>query len=272
MPPIRTHYDNLKVARNAPDAVIRTSYEALIQSFQDMEPKEAQFFTKVINESYDVLSQPIRRSVYDRWIEEQENPQQEETPFQQPEVIESVASFEYAGFWHRAFAHIIDVIAINTIGTIAIIIIFGGIMPFFEVWFDVLLENNPILWIAASLTSIVLLVVLPVIMFKSSNWQVSIGKKLLGLKIIDISGNKISFGQAIGRLFLKIVSMYTIIFFVISCFMIIFSDKKQGLYDKITDTLVVINPTPSLTRKVFIFGLWLIVVATFFVALVTHSH
>ena len=79
MSKIRTHYDNLKVARNASDAVIQTSYETLIQSFQNMEPEEAQFFTNVINEAYEVLNNPIRRAIYDKWIEEQENPQREET-------------------------------------------------------------------------------------------------------------------------------------------------------------------------------------------------
>lgn len=80
MAKIRTHYDNLKVARNAPDTVIQTSYEALIQSFQNMELDEAQFFTKIVNESYEVLKHPVRRAIYDKWIEEQENPQQKETP------------------------------------------------------------------------------------------------------------------------------------------------------------------------------------------------
>lgn len=33
MASIRTHYDNLKVARDAPDAVIRAAYKALMQKF-----------------------------------------------------------------------------------------------------------------------------------------------------------------------------------------------------------------------------------------------
>jgi DnaJ-class molecular chaperone len=30
---IRTHYDNLKVARNAPDSVIKAAYKALCQTY-----------------------------------------------------------------------------------------------------------------------------------------------------------------------------------------------------------------------------------------------
>jgi hypothetical protein len=77
MSKIRTHYDNLKIARNAPDVVIRASYEALIQTyhpdkFEGAKQQEAERITKIIRESYEVLSDPIRRSVHDRWIEEQD--------------------------------------------------------------------------------------------------------------------------------------------------------------------------------------------------------
>ena len=67
-----THYDNLKITRNAPDAVIRAAYKALVQQchpdkFQGSE-QEALRLTKIINQSYDVLINPNKRAEHDQWI------------------------------------------------------------------------------------------------------------------------------------------------------------------------------------------------------------
>lgn len=72
---IRTHYDNLKVARNAPPEVIRAAYKALCQKYHpDKNPgdPEAARIMKVINASYEVLSDPAKRREHDLWIQEQE--------------------------------------------------------------------------------------------------------------------------------------------------------------------------------------------------------
>jgi len=70
-----THYDNLKVARNAPLEVIRASYKALAQKYHpDKNPdnSDAGRIMMVLNQSYEVLSDPIRRAAHDQWIAEQE--------------------------------------------------------------------------------------------------------------------------------------------------------------------------------------------------------
>lgn len=63
-----THYDNLKVARNAPPAVIKAAYRALSQQYHpDRNPApEAQQIMRLINGAYDVLGDPARRAEYDR--------------------------------------------------------------------------------------------------------------------------------------------------------------------------------------------------------------
>ena len=72
---VHTHYDNLKVARNAPPEVIRAAYRTLSQKYHpDRNPgdsKAARIMT-VINTSYEVLSDPIKRQEHDTWIAEQE--------------------------------------------------------------------------------------------------------------------------------------------------------------------------------------------------------
>jgi uncharacterized RDD family membrane protein YckC len=72
-------------------------------------------------------------------------------------------------------------------------------------------------------------------LLESSSWQGSVGKKLLGLRVTDMDGYRISFGRATGRHFGKILSgMICLIGF----FMIAFTEKQQGLHDLLAGTLV----------------------------------
>lgn len=74
-PKIHTHYDNLKVARNAPDFVIRAAYRALSQQYHPDKhggsPSAANAM-RLINEAYAELSDPVRRAAHDAWIGQQE--------------------------------------------------------------------------------------------------------------------------------------------------------------------------------------------------------
>jgi curved DNA-binding protein CbpA len=71
MPRVHTHYDNLKVARNAPPEVIRAAYRTLSKKYHpdhNPENKEAIRIIQLINAAYEVLSDPARRDEHDRWI------------------------------------------------------------------------------------------------------------------------------------------------------------------------------------------------------------
>lgn len=68
---IHTHYDNLKVARNAPPEVIRAAYKTLSQKYHpDRHPgsPEAIRIIQIINSAYEVLSDPVKRQEHDDWI------------------------------------------------------------------------------------------------------------------------------------------------------------------------------------------------------------
>lgn len=72
---IVTHYDNLRVARNAPLEVIRAAYKTLSQKYHpDRNPgdPEAARIMAILNASYDVLSNPEKRAAHDRWLAQQE--------------------------------------------------------------------------------------------------------------------------------------------------------------------------------------------------------
>jgi len=67
---LRTHYDNLKVSRDAQDFVIRAAYKALSQRYHpDKNPNpDAARIMQLINGSYRVLSDPELRAEHDAWI------------------------------------------------------------------------------------------------------------------------------------------------------------------------------------------------------------
>lgn len=68
---IHTHYDNLKVARDAPPEVIRAAYKTLSQKYhpdRHGNSAEAIRIIQIINTAYAVLSDPAKRREHDDWI------------------------------------------------------------------------------------------------------------------------------------------------------------------------------------------------------------
>ena len=73
-------------------------------------------------------------------------------------------------------------------------------------------------------------------LMESSQSQATIGKMALSIKVTNLEGNKISFGQATGRYLGKYIS-YLILMF--GFFMAGWTEKKQALHDIMANTLVV---------------------------------
>jgi len=71
----KTHYETLKVARGAPSDAIRAAYRSLIQKADaDQNPGTDAFRQmKAIHDAYAVLSNPVQRAEYDRWLLERES-------------------------------------------------------------------------------------------------------------------------------------------------------------------------------------------------------
>ncbi len=87
MSQIHTHYDNLKVARNAPPEVIRAAYKTLSQKFHpDRNPDKpnATRTFQLISLAYEVLSDPVKRRAHDDWIAAEEEKQQADAAPQDP--------------------------------------------------------------------------------------------------------------------------------------------------------------------------------------------
>jgi curved DNA-binding protein CbpA len=72
---LHTHYDNLKVSRDAPIEVIRAAYKSLAGKYHpDLHSgsEKAARIMRIINASYEVLSDPNSRRLHDDWIARRE--------------------------------------------------------------------------------------------------------------------------------------------------------------------------------------------------------
>ncbi len=135
--------------------------------------------------------------------------------------VDAVAQFiektgaGYAGFWRRLVAYFFDLILLGLIA----LIIYEFTLD--SATFDILIIATVWIYSAA---------------FESSKRQATPGKMLLGIKVTDLEGNRITFLRATGRHFGKIIS--SLLLFV-GYLIIAFSKKKQGLHDKMAGCLVI---------------------------------
>ena len=134
-----------------------------------------------------------------------------------PEASEQ--KMEYAGFWIRVGAAFIDGIILMVVQQL-VILVFGGSF------------SHP----SGAAQGINMLVgILYTTLMESSEKQATLGKMAVGIKVGDEFGNRISFGNALGRYFAKLVSVITLF---IGFMMVGWDAKKQGLHDKIAGTYV----------------------------------
>ena len=86
--------------------------------------------------------------------------------------------------------------------------------------------------------SLVLLVIiwLYYALLESSPWQASLGKRLMGLKVVDKRGRRLSFSKATKRLLVRLV---TNIAFYIGFFTAAFDKHKETLHDKMSHSFVI---------------------------------
>jgi uncharacterized RDD family membrane protein YckC len=120
----------------------------------------------------------------------------------------------YGTFWQRFAAAIVDGLILIIPNYIIVLTVregFGDILSLVMYWlYDALQESGP--------------------------KQATIGKKVLGLKVTNTTGHRISFGLATIRFFGKFVS--AIILFI-GYLMMLWDEKRQTLHDKMAGTLVV---------------------------------
>ena len=142
----------------------------------------------------------------------------------------------YSGFFRRLLAFMLDMLLVS----IPSILLFGSMLT-------LQLENadvNPtdaqiallgITVLTAQLVS-VLIAWLYYALLESGKYQATLGKRLLGIKVVGKNGQRISFARATGRFFAKALSYLTL---YIGFIMAGFTSQKRALHDLVAETYVV---------------------------------
>ncbi|WP_321416601.1 RDD family protein [uncultured Methanomethylovorans sp.] len=133
---------------------------------------------------------------------------------------------KYAGFWRRFFASLIDDTVIGIVFFL-FAMLFALLSPF-------LIENENVGIVILLMLAVLAMLYYPY--FESSAEQATLGKQLMGIIVIDRSGQRISFGKACIRFILKYIGIR---FFALGILPILFSENKQALHDLVVDSYVV---------------------------------
>ena len=147
----------------------------------------------------------------------------------------AAAPAEYAGFWRRFFAVLID-------GVITQVIV---IIPALAVGIAIGIagaasgQTDEALQTLGGIVGVVIGLGIGWLYeagLIASSKQATIGKMALGLVVTDLAGGRLTFGRATGRYFAKIVSSLTL---MIGYLMQPFTERRQALHDLLAGTLVI---------------------------------
>ncbi len=132
---------------------------------------------------------------------------------------------KYASFGNRLSAHLGDIIIVNLVG-MSIVILKIGIEELFNLATVKILNYETLILIIWCLYSSI---------FNSSNFKGTLGKRKLGLIIVDVNGRKLS----IAKSFVRFVIGFLLFGIIIGMIPILFTRKKQGIHDILLSTVVI---------------------------------
>ena len=144
---------------------------------------------------------------------------------------QTIGSVPFKGFWIRVIAAILDVF----------VIIFFWLITFYLIFVvsktGLLTDSNIFLSIMLAILTLIIVGIIYKPVMETSDYQGTFGKYLLGMKIVNQSGQKINLSASFIR---TLVYFLTSIPFVnLLLLMIGFTEYKQGLHDIAAKTFVV---------------------------------
>jgi uncharacterized RDD family membrane protein YckC len=149
---------------------------------------------------------------------------------------------EYAGFWRRFAAYLLDGLLL-TVVLVPLNLIFFVPMGMGMAALDDLDDPGAVLALLSVYWMYALVVGLGQWLYfalmESSSKQGTLGKMALGIIVTDMDGGRLSFARATGRYFAKMITGLT---FTIGYIMAGFTEKKQALHDMIASCLVSVRP------------------------------
>ena len=163
-------------------------------------------------------------------------------------VFEPSKPYVYAGFWRRLVAYILDSLLLSILlSPINLVLMPAGAKNMMETMFTNINHNqmalpdiNDLIKMLAISAVTTLIIFFYYASCESSRYQATPGKLALGLKVIDIHGNKLSFWKASGRYVAKFVSALTLF---IGYIMAGTTKHQQALHDELTNCLVIVGNT-----------------------------
>jgi uncharacterized RDD family membrane protein YckC len=170
------------------------------------------------------------------------NPSAEYNPYSVPtaslsDAFDPSGTVVYAGFWRRFAAAIFDGVIIGVANQMVSMPFSMMVSPE-----QMIGSNGEPDWVQFSgVYGLLMVISLSITFFyhtlmESSSMQGSLGKQVVGIKVTDVDGRRITFGRAALRwvsTFLSYLSLY------IGFIMAGFTERKQALHDMIAGTLVV---------------------------------
>lgn len=148
---------------------------------------------------------------------------------------------EYAGFWRRVWAGLIDV----SLEIVVALLITLVVDRFFKLFGRALgLERESTKYIAGFIFVPLLAIGgwLYAAFSESSRYRATVGKRIMHLQVVNADGGKLNFGQASVRHVMKFLSLFTA---GIGFLMAGFTKRRQALHDLPNDCLVIRVPEES---------------------------
>lgn len=152
---------------------------------------------------------------------------------------------DYAGFWKRVAAYILDAIILYIPSMLIQKVMGGDAAEATMKQAQLAAPGDPHVMLTAlsqyysTMTPALLIITVITWLYfafcESSAWQATIGKLALSIRVTDMHGARISLPRALGRYPAKYLSAFI---FCIGFLMVAWTQRRQGLHDMIASTLV----------------------------------
>lgn len=130
----------------------------------------------------------------------------------------------FAGVFRRAVAHLLDRVLTIAV-SVALVLALGGADPG--------MDGLGSLGIGGAL--LIMLLYAPIM--ESSRWQATLGKIAMNAKVVNAEGERIGFWRAMARHLMAFFSSFLMIGYAMAAF----TERRQTLHDRVSDSLVVMR-------------------------------
>ncbi|AIF46241.1 RDD family protein [Dyella japonica] len=164
----------------------------------------------------------------------------------------SAVTFDYASFWQRFGAWVIDLAVLMVPSTIAFYAL-GGLSAYEHLMAQ--LQTTPDMsatireYVEATRGSNIAVIVIGFLyytLFEASRLQATPGKLALRLRVTDINGQKPGFGRAALRNVVRLTNALTGLIPFVCYIAVAWTQRKQGLHDLVARTLVLNGRAPNI--------------------------